>query len=329
MNQAGKGAYGADNDIVDYILGITFEIWEQRGVDLIKQYYADDCVVYGLDGIVHGVADIVDGTLATLQAFPNRNLLAESVVWSGDRERGHYSSHRLSSRATNEGPTVYGPATGLDIRMTNIADCVVEHGVIVKEWLVRDNMTLVRQLGADVLAAARSMAANRSDELSDWLAAESMRVQAVDAPVNVSEPVLPRDNPEAFAWRVLNSCWQGDKETFDSTHAPYSVMHRSPFRHYSGRDAVFSYFQDLRRFLGNARISVDHVASQPFGSNGTDIAVRWTVAGTHDGDLTGIAPTGKPMFVLGATHWHCIAGRVAIENTIFDDLAVLSQTLVD
>jgi hypothetical protein len=42
-----------------------------------------------------------------------------------------------------------------------------------------------------------------------------------------------------------------------------------------------------------------------------------------------MAPTGKPMFVMGVTHWRCIKDHVAIESTIFDDLAVLSQTMVD
>ena len=328
MNQEKKGAYGADDDIVDYILGITFEIWEQRGVELIHQYYGADCLVYGLDGIVHGAAEMVDATWATLEAFPNRNLLAESVIWSGDRDRGYYSSHRLSSRATNGGPTVYGPATGKDIRMTNIADCVIQDGVIVKEWLVRDNMTLAKQLGADPVEAAQRMGNERSDELAAWVAAEGERVQAIDVPDNVGEPVLPRDDPEAFAWRVLNSCWRGDKQVFDTTHAPYSVLHRTPFWHYSGRDAVFGYYQNLRSILGHVHFSVDHVSSQPFSSNGTDIAVRWTASGTHDGEVMGVAPTGKPMFILGVTHWHCIADHIAIETTIFDDLAVLSQALV-
>lgn len=329
MTEARKGAYGADDDIVDYILGITFEIWEQRGVDLIHEYYADDCVVYGLDGITHGAGEVVAGTWATLEAFPDRNLLAESVIWSGDRESGYYTSHRLSSRATNKGETVFGPPTGGPIRMTNIADCVINDGLITREWLVRDNMTLAQQIGADPLAAARDMVGRRSDELANWLASESARVRGVNVPVDMSAPVLPRENPETFAWKVLASCWRGDKATFDTTHAPYSVMHRSPFRHYSGRDAVFEYYQSLRKILGQIYFSVDHVSSQPFSHNGVDIAVRWTATGTHDGAVMGVDPTGKPMLILGITHWHCIADHIAIESTIFDDLAVLSQTLVE
>jgi len=328
MNPQPRGAYGADDDIVDYILGITFEIWEEGGVDLIRQYYASDCVVWGLDGITHGAAAVVEGTRETLKGFPDRLLLAENVIWSGSRDDGYYSSHRLLSLATNKGHTIYGPPTGVRIRMTNIADCVVEDGVIVREWLVRDNMTLATQLGAEPVKAARDMAKRRSPELTDWLATETSRVGSVSLPESADRPVTPRDDPTAFAWRVLRSCWRGDRDLFDTTHAPYSVLHRSPLRHYSGRGEVYDYYQNLRRIMGDAHFSVDHVASQPFAGNGIDIAVRWTATGEHQGDVLGIKATGKPLFIMGVTHWRCINDRISAEMTIFDDLAVLSQTLV-
>jgi predicted ester cyclase len=324
-----KGAYSADDDIVDYILGITFEIWEQGGVELIRQYYAPDCVVWGLDGITHGAEAVVDGTRATLRGFPDRLLVAENVIWSGNRADGYYSSHRLLSLATNKGATIYGPATGVRIRMTNIADCVIEDGVIVREWLIRDNMTLATQLGADPIAAARDMAARQSDELVEWFDAESARVRSSEMPSDIDRPISPREDPEAFAWRVLASAWNGDQMTFDEMHAPYSVLHRSPLRHYSGRHEAYAYYQSLRKILGSVQFSVDHVASQPFSENGIDIAVRWTVAGSHEGEVMGIAPTGKPLFIMGVSHWRCINDRISAEMTVFDDLAVLSQTMTD
>ncbi len=321
------GAYGPDDDIVDFILGITYEIWEERGVELIHQYYAADCVVWGLDGITHGAQAVVDGTWATLAAFPDRKLVAEHVIWSGNREDGYYTSHRLLSMATNEGPTVYGPATGARIRMTNIAECFVEDGLITREWLIRDNMMFATQLSADPIDAARNMRAERTDEHQAWLDAEHARVGAVALPDSVAARVDPRQDPTAFAWHALWSAWSGNRAAFDALHAPYCVLHRSPFRHYSGRGDVFSYYETLRGILGPASISIDHVATQPFSTNGIDIAVRWTAAGTHEGEVMGVAPTGKPMYLLGVTHWRCIAGRITSEITVFDDLAVLSQVL--
>lgn len=328
MNTPRNGAYSADDDIVDFILGITFEIWEEGGVELIHQYYAPDSIVWGLDGITHSAAEIVDATRTALGGFPDRLLLAENVIWSGNRADGYYTSHRLLSIATNKGPTAYGPATGVRIRMTNIADCLIEDGMIVKEWIVRDNMTLATQLGADPVVAARDMAERRSPALAEWLAEESMRVRATEVPDSVESPVTPREDPTVFAWRVFKSAWRGDQRTFDETHAPYSVLHRSPLRHYSGRRDVYGYYQNLRRIMGDAHFSIDHVVSQPFAENGIDIAVRWTVSGDHCGEVFGVQATGKPMFIMGVTHWRCINDRISAEVTVFDDLAVLSQTLV-
>ena len=90
-----RGGYGPGSDIVDFILGITFEIWEQGGVDLIHRYYAPDVEVFSLEGLIRGAQAMVDGTRATLEAFPDRLLIGENVVWSGDGVRGFYSSRAL------------------------------------------------------------------------------------------------------------------------------------------------------------------------------------------------------------------------------------------
>lgn len=202
MTSPQKGAYGSEHDIVDYILGITYEIWEQRGVDLIHQYYSEDCVIWGLDGITRGATAVVDATHATLEAFPDRRLLGENVIWSGSREAGYYTSHRLLSLATNRGDSVFGPATGKPIRMTNIADCVIEDGVITREWLVRDNGVLAEQLGADPLEVAGVMADRLKGpgghEYRAWLESETKRLAAVVPP----EPAC-RCSPRAVC---LSTC---------------------------------------------------------------------------------------------------------------------------
>ena len=175
------GAYGPDSDIVDFILGITFEIWEQRGVDLIHRYYAPDVEVFSLEGLISGAQAMVDGTRATLEAFPDRLLVGDNVVWSGDRESGFYSSHRITSPMTNRGPSPFGPATGRRVHITNIADCVVENGVITREWLLRDNLSLVRQLGIDAAEAARGLGVRLDSGSRAWLEAEALRVQGTEA----------------------------------------------------------------------------------------------------------------------------------------------------
>lgn len=358
------GAYGPDSDIVDFILGITFEIWEQRGIELIHGYYAPDVEVFGLEGRIHGAQAMVDGTRATLQAFPDRLLIGDNVVWSGDRENGFYSSHRITSPMTNLGPSAFGAATGRRVTVTNIADCVVENGVITREWLLRDNLALVRQLGFDERQAARRLAAGQDKESRDWLRAQTLRVhrgataaapperhiagQSASAgrpgPMRAAvadrhsapgacapsdrAPAATAFDADAFAGGLLTALWD-ERATEKAQHcyAPYAVLHRSPIERHSGREAVIAHYAGLNRAFGNPRVSLDHVACQPFGSNGWDVAARWSLAGEHAGAFAGVAATGNPVFVLGVSHWRVVAERVAAEWTVFDQLAVLGQLL--
>ena len=324
------GAYGPETDIVDYILGITFEIWEERGIELIHQYYAPDSVIYGLDGVTRGAEEVVENTRTVLSEYPDRLLFGDNVVWSGDRSEGFYSSHRITSPMTNRGPTKFGPATGRRVWLMNVADCVVENGMITLEWLVRDNLALVRQLGFSPVDAARIVARGRDSFSSDWLDTETHRVRQSGAAGAAEAPVPAGENPEQFARQILVSLWQsGDRARLESGYAPYARLHRSPVEFFSGRDDLLEHYAGLRHAFANARLTLDHVAHQPFGANGMDIAARWSVAAEHTGQFAGADPSGKPVFILGITHWRIVGERIVSEWTVFDQLGVLSQLVDD
>jgi predicted ester cyclase len=326
MTSSRKGGYGAEDGLVDYILGITFEIWEQRGIDLINQYYAADTVVYGLDGITRGAARMIDGTRAMLEAYPDRLLLPDNVIWTGSRETGYYSSHRILSPMTNRGPTIFGAATGKKVRILTIADCVVEEGVITLEWLLRDNSALVKQLGHDPVACARIVAARRNDESNGWIAAEIARLTTGGAPRFSAELADPATSIDTFAAQLVGNNWiLGDKSLVTAGYAPYAVAHRSPIELYSGRDAIADHYASLRSALRIAGVSVDHICVQPADSEGLHVAARWTAAGVQRGEYLGLAASDRPVFILGATHWRIENHKIAQEWTVFDGLGVLSQ----
>jgi len=326
MNDRQTGNYGAADGLVEYILGITFEIWEQRGIELIHKYYAADTVVFGLDGITRGAEAMVDGTRAMLEAYPDRLLLADDVIWSGSREEGYYSSHRILSPMTNKGVTIFGPATGRHVRILTIADCVVEEGVITREWLLRDNHALVVQLGHDPVAAAKVVAGRCNDESREWLAAEIERLTKSGIAEPAANLADPSTSPGAFAQQIISNNWAGgDDALMFSAYAPYAVAHRSPIELYSGREAIANHYADLRGAVAIDGIAVDHICVQPADSEGINIAVRWAAAGKHTGDYLGLAATGRPVYLLGSTHWRIENDRVAMEWTVFDGLGVLSQ----
>lgn len=326
MKKAPSNQY---RQIVDYILGITFEIWEQRQVDGILDYYAEDIDVFSLEGITHGAAAMVTQTNATLKAFPDRLLLGDDVIWSGNLERG-FSSHRITSPMTNRGATHFGAATGKRVLTMNIADCEITDGRITREWLLRDNLALVSQLGLDTMNAASAVAERFDSKLRDWLRQEHYRVtRQADSPAcTVGESQT--DPSEAFARRVLENCWiNEDLETLESLYAPYCVLHRAPVRTVSGRQAIQSHFSAWRSALPGAALSLDHICSQPFNNSGRHIAARWSVAGNHEGPFAGLDASGKPIYVVGVSHWRVLDGRIIAEWTVFDELAMLAQALDD
>ena len=86
-----------------FIIGITKEISEDRGLATLHDYYSDDIVVRSPASIVIGNKDVIGATMSTLAEFPDRTLLGEDVIWSGTAEEGMLSSHRLLSTATHTG----------------------------------------------------------------------------------------------------------------------------------------------------------------------------------------------------------------------------------
>ena len=147
-------------DFVDYIIRCTHRIWEEKNVGLCRSHYAADCAIHTLAGPVTGVEAVVQNTITTLAAMPDRALIGQDVIWSDDGPAGLYSSHRIVSQSTHLGDdALLGPATGHGNGVMTIADCLCRENRIVEEWLVRDNLRGLLQIGGDPWPVAQAQAA--------------------------------------------------------------------------------------------------------------------------------------------------------------------------
>ena len=154
-----KGFDPQFRDIVDYIIKITHEIWEERGIGRLYEYYGTNMRIHTSDGDIMGRDTVIAGSIQALAAFPDRRLYGDEVIWTGNDEDGWFSSHRLTHEGHNWGATQYGPATGRKVSYRAIADCAVKDNVIYEEWLVRDELSLVTQLGFNGFDLAKKLAA--------------------------------------------------------------------------------------------------------------------------------------------------------------------------
>ena len=128
-----KGFDPKFRDFPDFIIGITKEIWEDRGVATLNHYYADDIDVRSPMGIQHGNQAVIAATMATINEFPDRQLLGEDVIWCDAGDQGYLSSHRIISTGTHSRDGAFGKATGKRWTARVIADCAAKENNIYDE----------------------------------------------------------------------------------------------------------------------------------------------------------------------------------------------------
>jgi predicted ester cyclase len=320
-----KGFDTEFSNIIDYILRITYRIWEGKQVGLCRDYYSEDCPIYTLAGYTEGAEQVTQNTICTLSAFPDRTLHADNIIWGGNDEHGYHTSHLICSNMTNLGPSEFGPATGRKAQIQVIAHCVVKDNRIIEEWLVRDNYQLALQLGADPLAYAQQKAdLPLQPELAQWLSSEFDRVHAQERTRSNYHDQIAGDH-EAFIKAALNNIWNarllGDCHLLYADHAR---LHASARDDYDGIEAVTRFYIEILGALPDACISLDYSCHNSM-LEGDYVAVRWTLAGTHSGASLWGAPSGAPVLILGESHYRLLAGKVVEEWLVFDELAVMTQ----
>jgi predicted ester cyclase len=121
--------------------------------------------------------------------------------------------------------------------------------------------------------------------------------------------------------RALEDPWKGNWEVIDESLAPGYIGHDpsqpEPIRGIEGTKANLQQYIDA--FAG-AHITVEEQIAE-----GDIVASRWTAGGTHTGEISGIAPTGKDVTISGITISRLEGGKIIEEWTNWDTLGMLVQ----
>ncbi len=311
-------------DFVDYIIRCTHRIWEQKNVGLCRTHYAEDCAIRTLAGPVSGVDAVVQNTITTLAATPDRLLIGEDVIWSNDGDAGLYSSHRIVSRSTHMGyDPMLGAATMASNGVMTIADCLCRENRIIEEWLVRDNLRGVLQVGVNPWALARAQATAdqggdpaRHDWRRDWI--EDTR--------DGSDVVIPLDHPALVPAAMHVAAWRENLYGDAAAALSPAVEIRWPTnRHGWGRGYWTGCLAQIRGALHDVSYRLEHVAGRPLPGGDVAVALRWALAGTHKGDGVWGSSTGRELLISAVSHYRLREGRIIEDVTVFDELAVLRQ----
>ncbi len=316
-----KGFDPEYTSVPDYILKSTRRIWEQRGMARIHQYYSSDNIVRTAMGLTRGVDAVIAATNATLHQFPDRRLLGEDVIWTGDDDAGcYYSSHRIVSPMHHRGDGMFGPPSGRRVKARTIADTVLRAERICEEWLVRDHGAIVRQLGHDVGEfAAQSIAAEHErGQTPSVFTPESDVAGSYVAPTETSEHALMYAD-------TLESIWRSDCRVVDANYNEAVALELPGGFAESGRAEATRFWMGLISAVPDARFSVDHLIGRDDPGHPRRVAARWSVRGTHDGAGAFGDPSGAPIYILGISHAEVIDQQIVREWILIDELAIHRQ----
>ena len=318
-NSAQEKMLGFDpefRDLNHYIRVITKRIWEERRIDDIHRYYSDPCIVETPSSVSTSVADVVSGTRATLAQFPDRRLLAEDIIQSGDAERGFLSSHRIISTMTHLGDGNFGKACGRKIHVRTIADCVCKNNRIIHEWLVRDQAAIAIHLGI----TPRELAQRWLDERGAW-----NKPVANPAPAGYASHISGDAAAQHYASAIGNFALG---EATPSTIYDDAVHHLGPGgRTRYGQDEVAAYWRELFAALSVQSFYIEHLAMQRSGGRADRVAFRWRANALHNGKGQYGDPTAKRIEIMGINHAEFFNGRVLREWVLVDDIALWMQVL--
>lgn len=122
---------------------------------------------------------------------------------------------------------------------------------------------------------------------------------------------------EATVRACFENASQGNFDALEEIVAPDYVLHPEEVR---GADGLSEMVERYRSALSGLRVTID----QQF-TDGDFVATRFTIRGTHDGDLMGAPPTGKDVAFTGITISRCEGGRIVEEWEITDAVGLLGQ----
>jgi len=325
--QSMRGFESTYQNIIDYIVRITYKIWEDRDVEYIRDTYSDASLVYDDYGLQLGCEKIISDTHHTTGAYSDIKLIADEIVWAGNDEIGYHTSHRTIIRGTNDNESNYGPATNKTIDVVVIANCVALENEIFLEHVLYNNSSMLLQLGHNledmVATLASSPPAGWPRDAATW---DGLRSAAnPGTPISVSSPISGFD-VDRFVRDNLDQLWNRRNYDVLSTVYDANLAFQGPTnRAFSGVKPYREFLSSIVSAFPDLELQVDEVYWMGNDKDGYLTSERWSAVGTHSGAGIYGDPTDRSIEIWGITQHEIVDGRIVKEWMLFNELDLMMQ----
>ncbi|UCD50392.1 MAG: ester cyclase [Phycisphaerales bacterium] len=256
-------------------------------LDEVDEFNTSDYVYHGTGGD-QDLEAIKQPILALCEIFPDQQWNLEDMIAEGDK---------VAARWTFTG--THQP-TGIYITMPLIRISRIREGKIAEEWSHPDELGLMEQLG--VMPPTR--------QSYTW--GESSSVSG--------DPGDPEAN-KALVHRLFAEAITGNLDIIDELIAADYLFH-DPVSPVEVRGPE-GYKQEFGMYL--TAFPDIQIALEDMIAEGDKVAIRWTLSGTHGGELMGIGPSGTPVTVTGISMYRMADGKFVETWASYDALGMIQQ----
>jgi steroid delta-isomerase-like uncharacterized protein len=132
---------------------------------------------------------------------------------------------------------------------------------------------------------------------------------------------MSADDNRSLTQHFYEEVWnKGNLDAVDDIMTGDFVDHAAPPGFPSGPEGAKQVFTMYRTAFPDFRLSLEDLIAE-----GDKVVARWVTHGTHQGELMGIPPTGKPVTVTGIDLFRFAGGKIAEHWAEFDMLGMMQQ----
>jgi predicted ester cyclase len=314
-------------DIVDYTVRSSQKIWQDKALGLIYTHYAHNTVVHRSDGERYGRDAVLEQTVELLAAIPDLRLDDHEVISSKNDQNGFLVSHRVRVSGHHFGHSRYGIPNEHPLEYQQISMRLVRENRVLEEWIVTDEIALIRQLGLDEIKLAKLITL---EESARGLQPPAPGLNEIVRSSGQAHPPIrleadPRQ-PAELARLLYGLVWNARMlDQIKVLYAPNATILVPGNRTLEGHDSLTRYVLGWLAAFPDGAINLDQVVQVGSEADGFLISARWTFQGTHLGSSAYGTPTGRRVRIIGISHLEVRDAQIQREHMVWDEFALLKQ----
>ncbi|MBC8427815.1 alpha/beta fold hydrolase, partial [bacterium] len=282
-------------------LRMVDELWNQGNLAVADEFLAPNFVNHDSSSNVTVLESYKGWVMSNLTGFPDFHLEIHDMVAEGDKVAA-----RWTFTGTHQGEVAGIPPTGKSVSATGMNIHRFADGKIVEGWWNHDTMALLQQLG--VITPGRP-----APENYEWSAPSEVTGEAGEPEANI-----------ALGMRYADEVWnQGNLDVIDE------IFNAEPIRHDPATDYAYgpSSIEILKQTVTDYRTAFPdfHITLDDVFAEGDKGVSRWTLTGTHLGELMGMPATGKSVSATGMNILRFADGKIVETWWAWDLMGLMQQ----